>query len=269
MPPRLISDAGFTSYEELLRGQIADADRHAARLGATLVLIGILPTVTPDHTVLANISANPRYSLLNTADPGRPRRRHHHRYPRPGTATGAHRVDPAGGGEHEHPVPHPGRARDVRELLECRPGDRRCRGGRRRQFSVSLRPSAVGGDPGAAVRAGDRHPAGRAEESRRAVPSLVRGAVDHVDLRPVRGERAVLPGTASHLRGGGSRRGARRRRGATARPSYACTTARSTAGTGRSTTSGTVVRTCGWRTASCPPGPRSSTCWPTPRSTSD
>jgi hypothetical protein len=66
VPPRLISDAGFESYEELLRAQIADADQHAARLGATLVLIGILPTVTTDHTVLANISANPRYRLLNT-----------------------------------------------------------------------------------------------------------------------------------------------------------------------------------------------------------
>ena len=42
--------------------------------------------------------------------------------------------------------------------------------------------------------------------------------------------------------------------------SSSCTTARSTAGTGRSTTSSTACRTCGWRTACCPPGPPSPTC---------
>ena len=41
--------------------------------------------------------------------------------------------------------------------------------------------------------------------------------------------------------------------------SCACTTARSTAGTARSTTSRAADRTCGSRTACCPPAPRSPT----------
>ena len=49
--------------------------------------------------------------------------------------------------------------------------------------------------------------------------------------------------------------------------SCGCTTAPSTGGTGRSTTSSTAARTCGWRTGCCRPGRPSSTCWPTRPST--
>ena len=57
------------------------------------------------------------------------------------------------------------------------------------------------------------------------------------------------------------------RRRPRARPSCACTTARSTAGTGRSTTSCAAARTCASRTGSCPPARPSSTCSPTRPST--
>ena len=180
------------------------------------MLIGILPTVTHGSHGSGQYLRQPPLPPAQHPDPRRARRRHRHRHPRSGAATGADRVDPAGGGEHERPVPPPGRARHVRELLERRPGDRRCRGGDRRQLSISLRPTPLGGDAGATVRAGDGHAAGGAEEPGRAVASVVRGAVDHVDLRPVRGERALLPGAAADLRGGGSRRGTRRRWGAAA-----------------------------------------------------
>ncbi len=59
---------------------------------------------------------------------------------------------------------------------------------------------------------------------------------------------------------------ARRRHPAACR-SCACTTARSTAGTGPSTTSCAGARTCAWRTASCPPARPSSTSSPTRPST--
>ena len=49
--------------------------------------------------------------------------------------------------------------------------------------------------------------------------------------------------------------------------SCGCTTARSTAGTARSTTSCAAARTCAWRTACCRPARRSSTRSPTPPST--
>ena len=49
----------------------------------------------------------------------------------------------------------------------------------------------------AAVRAGHRHPAGGAQGPGRAPAGVVRRALDHLDLRPVRGERALLPGAAA------------------------------------------------------------------------
>jgi len=63
--PRLISRYGFDDYENDLRASFANADERARKHDANLVLIGILPTLTQQHTVLDNISANPRYRVLN------------------------------------------------------------------------------------------------------------------------------------------------------------------------------------------------------------
>jgi len=65
VPPRLISGDGFDEYERQLLTQFAQLDKHAAAFGARVALVGILPTVEPRHTVLDNISANPRYRTLN------------------------------------------------------------------------------------------------------------------------------------------------------------------------------------------------------------
>ena len=66
-----------------------------------------------------------------------------------------------------------------------------------------------------------------------------------------------FPALLPVLRGGGPGRGARAAATSRACRSCACTTARSTAGTGRSTTSCAAARTCAWRTACCPPARRS------------
>ena len=156
---------------------------------------------------------------------------------------------------------------DFATHLERRAGARRPAAGARRELAVLLRPRAVARDPDRAVHAVDRHPAAGAAQPGRAAPGVVRRALDHLDLRPVRGERALLPGAAARgqRRGPGRRaRGRPRRRGCR---SCACTTARSTAGTARSTTSSTATRTCAWRTACCPPARRSSTSSRTPPST--
>jgi len=63
--PRLISGRGFEEYERALTDSISRASDRARKLDASLVLIGILPTLTPEHTVLANLSDNPRFRLLN------------------------------------------------------------------------------------------------------------------------------------------------------------------------------------------------------------
>ena len=76
---------------------------------------------------------------------------------------------------------------------------------------------AVAGDADRAVRAGDRHAPGGAQGPGRAPARLVRRALDHVDLRPLRGERPLLPGAAAGVRAGGPGRGARARRRPAAR----------------------------------------------------
>jgi gamma-glutamyl:cysteine ligase YbdK (ATP-grasp superfamily) len=63
--PRLIEDAGFADYEEDIRASLARAEQRAVKADATIVLIGILPTLTPQHLVLANLSSNERYLALN------------------------------------------------------------------------------------------------------------------------------------------------------------------------------------------------------------
>jgi len=63
--PRLISGHGFADYEYDVLQSLARAEDRAGKADCTLVMIGALPTLTPDHLVLANISANERYRLLN------------------------------------------------------------------------------------------------------------------------------------------------------------------------------------------------------------
>jgi hypothetical protein len=63
--PRLIAGQGFADYERDLTDRLGRADDRAAKADCSLVLIGILPTLTPAHTVLENLSPNPRYRLLN------------------------------------------------------------------------------------------------------------------------------------------------------------------------------------------------------------
>ena len=63
--PRLISGNGFADYEEDLLESLGRAGDRAAKSDATVVLIGSLPTLKPDHLVLANLSENERYRALN------------------------------------------------------------------------------------------------------------------------------------------------------------------------------------------------------------
>jgi hypothetical protein len=63
--PRLIAGHGFDEYEREVSASLAHADERAHQPDAKLVLIGILPTLTQAHTVLDNLSANPRYRVLN------------------------------------------------------------------------------------------------------------------------------------------------------------------------------------------------------------
>ena len=81
----------------------------------------------------------------------------------------------------------------------------------RRQLAVRPGQGAVARDADPAVRAGRRHPQRGAQGAGRAAAGVVRRALDHLGLRPVRGERPLLPGAAADHRrrgpGGGARGG--------------------------------------------------------------
>ena len=215
----------------------------------------------------AGAQREPPLRAAQRADLRRPRRGPAPRDRRRRAAQRLRRLDRPRGRVHERAAAPARPSRRLRRALERGPGDRRHPARGRRELAVLLRQGAVAGDAHRAVRAGDGHAAGGAQGAGRAPARVVRRALDHVDLRPVRGERPLLPGAAPAVRRRGPGRGARARRHADARASSSSTTAPSTAGTGRSTRSCAGARTCAWRTACCRPARRSSTCSPTPPST--
>jgi len=65
VPPARLRESGLDAFEERLRGSLNHAEERSAKVGAHLVMIGILPTLQAGHLGPQTISANPRYQLLN------------------------------------------------------------------------------------------------------------------------------------------------------------------------------------------------------------
>src|SRR4051795_12284995 len=65
VPPKQLKDRGFTKFEEGVRRSLNDAESKAAKVGAHMVMIGILPTLSAGHMSPASLSSNPRYQLLS------------------------------------------------------------------------------------------------------------------------------------------------------------------------------------------------------------
>ncbi|MCR6032045.1 glutamate--cysteine ligase [Nocardioides sp. zg-579] len=65
VPPARLREGGLTTFEESLRRSLNDAEAKSAAVGAHLVMIGILPTLTGEHMDPASLSPNPRYKLLS------------------------------------------------------------------------------------------------------------------------------------------------------------------------------------------------------------
>ena len=255
IPPRLLEGRVFSELEHDARASLNNAEERARTVGAHMMMIGILPTIGPQHLHAESFSSNPRYQLLNEqifaargedleiSIDGVERLSIHADTIAPEAACTSVQL-------HQQVEPEAFAAHwNAAQAIAGDPG----RGGG--ELAVLLRQGAVARDPHRAVRAGHRHPPGGAEDPGRAAARVVRRALDHVDLRPVRGERAATsrrccPSARTRIR-------SRRWSGATSRGwrSCDCTTARSTAGTARSTTSSATSRTCGWRTACCPAGP--------------
>jgi hypothetical protein len=65
VPPRLLETSVFAALEEDVRRDLNHAEQQARTVGAHMMLIGILPTVTDAHLTRDSFSDNPRYELLN------------------------------------------------------------------------------------------------------------------------------------------------------------------------------------------------------------
>jgi gamma-glutamyl:cysteine ligase YbdK (ATP-grasp superfamily) len=63
--PRLLGGHVFDELEEAARGSLNAAEKQSRTVGAHMMIIGILPTIGPQHLNAESFSANPRYALLN------------------------------------------------------------------------------------------------------------------------------------------------------------------------------------------------------------
>jgi hypothetical protein len=65
VPPRRLIGSNALELETVLRASLNDAEERAASADAHIVMIGILPTLGPQHLTHESLSANPRYALIN------------------------------------------------------------------------------------------------------------------------------------------------------------------------------------------------------------
>ena len=207
-------DSALELEVDAARAASTAAEAPANEVGAHIVAIGILPTVMPEHFSAEWMSANTRYAALNEAV-----------FAARGEDIYIDIEGPTGErlATYADSIAPESACTSVQLHLQVSPA------GLRRRTGTPRRPSSapqlalganspyffgkrlLGRDPHRAVHPGHRHPLGRAEEPGRAAPGLLRRALDHLDLRPVRGERPLLPGAAAgdHRRGpGGGARGA-------------------------------------------------------------
>src|SRR5206468_11144056 len=63
--PRLLRGHVFDELEHDARASLNTAEERARTVGAHMMIIGILPTIGPQHLNAEALSANPRYMLLN------------------------------------------------------------------------------------------------------------------------------------------------------------------------------------------------------------
>jgi gamma-glutamyl:cysteine ligase YbdK (ATP-grasp superfamily) len=65
VPPSRLGDGAFVGLEDQIRETLNCAEAKARQVGAHLMIIGILPTVSDRHLRAESLTANPRYELLN------------------------------------------------------------------------------------------------------------------------------------------------------------------------------------------------------------
>ncbi len=67
VPPRDLQGDSFVDLETMLRNSLDHAESRANQSGSEIIMIGILPTLRPEHFKADWMSANPRYHALSEA----------------------------------------------------------------------------------------------------------------------------------------------------------------------------------------------------------
>ena len=65
IPPQKIEGKVFETLERDVRASLNHADDMSNQAEADVVMIGILPTLRPEHLTVDSLSSNPRYALIN------------------------------------------------------------------------------------------------------------------------------------------------------------------------------------------------------------
>ena len=233
VPPRPLAGRTALDLESEVRKSLNAAETKANTDGAHIVMVGILPTLMPEHLSGSWMSPSMRYQALNDSI---------------FTARGEDILIDITGAErlsmysesiapesrlHQYAIASAGCAR---RFARTGTPPRCCRSaaGAGRELAVLLRPPAVGRDPHRIVHAGHRYSPLKSSSLRLFWPRVwFEGTVDHVDLRSVRGERPLLPVAAARCPTKtwlpNWQRAAHH-----GYPNCACTTAPSTGGTGPS-----------------------------------
>ena len=190
--PRRLADGGFTDFEQSVRKSLNDADPRAKAIGAQLVMIGILPTLMPHHVTLDSVSENPRYSMLDQqifAARGEDLEIIIDGVERLAMVSNTIMPEAACTSTQVHLQVSPDDFAGYWNAAQAIAGVQVAVG---RELAVPVREAAGRRVPHPAVRAEHRHPQRRAESPGRTAAGLVRRALDHLDLRPFRGELPVL-----------------------------------------------------------------------------
>src|SRR4051795_1237378 len=66
IPPRLLSDGVFSDLEQAVRACLNAAEDKARGVGAHMMLVGILPTISDRHLNVESFSANPHPKKAHT-----------------------------------------------------------------------------------------------------------------------------------------------------------------------------------------------------------
>src|SRR3954463_11843207 len=214
IPPRLLQDGVFCDLETAIRRSLNGAEEKSRRAGGHMVMIGILPTIDEAHMGAESFSDNPRYALLNEqifAARGEDLQIAITGVERLSTYADTILPEAACTSVQLHQQVDPNAFAAYWNAAQAIAGIQLAVGanspflfGRElwRETRIALFEQATDTRPEERKAAGARPPPGGAKGPGRPPRGVFRGALDHVDLRPLRENPPLLPVAAAALRRG-------------------------------------------------------------------